>query len=76
MGYGLSADGSVYAEHGHQFANDPYRFEAWPEPFVRAPAAAPPGSSGTWGEALLQDIYDRYESAYPILDNVADEAVA
>ena len=70
-GYWLSADGSVYAEHGHQVANDPYRFEAWPEPFVRAGGAT--RLERTWGEALIQDIYDRHESAYPILDNVAEE---
>src|SRR5262245_47299771 len=34
-GYWLSADGAVYAEHGHQIPGDPYSFTNWPAPFVR-----------------------------------------
>ena len=30
-GYWLSADGAVYAEHGHQLPGDPYAFTAWPD---------------------------------------------
>jgi hypothetical protein len=69
-GYWQSSDGAIYAEHGHQLRGDPFRFESWPEPALR-------GRGGTflprtWGEQLLQGVYDRHEPRYPILDNVVE----
>ena len=70
-GYWLSADGAVYAEHGHQMPGDPYAFTTWPRPFVRGDAGLhlerPPG------ERLAQTLYNDLESRFPILDNFAQE---
>jgi UDP-2,3-diacylglucosamine pyrophosphatase LpxH len=68
-GYWLSADGQIFAEHGHQIGFNPERFDKWPSPFVR--------QSGRehlvrpWGEQVIADFYNRYEQQYPILDNIA-----
>jgi len=72
-GYWLSGDGAIYAEHGHQIAGDPYRFGAWPEPFIQEGGRA--HLERTWAEQLIQGIYNEYESRYPILDNVAMDGV-
>jgi UDP-2,3-diacylglucosamine pyrophosphatase LpxH len=70
-GYWLSANGAVYAEHGHQLPGDPYAFTAWPRPFVRGDAGLhlerPPG------ERLAQTLYNDLERRFPIVDNVAQE---
>lgn len=70
-GYWLSADGAVYAEHGHQMPGDPYAFTEWPRPFVR-------GDDGvhverTSGERVAQRLYNDLEPRFSILDNVAQE---
>jgi hypothetical protein len=67
-GYWASPDGAVYAEHGHQMAGDPFRFSSWPEPLIHEGGRA--HLERTWGEQLLQGVYDRHEPRYPILDNV------
>jgi hypothetical protein len=72
-GYWLSGDGAIYAEHGHQIAGDPYRFGAWPQPFMQEGGRA--HLERTWAEQLIQGIYNQHESRYPILDNVAMEGV-
>ena len=65
----LSADGKLYAEHGHQLDFSADRFDAWPKPFVqlegRTHLARP------WGEQAAQGFYDRLEIDYPVVDNVA-----
>jgi hypothetical protein len=67
-GYWLSADGQVYAEHGHQIGFSAHRFDGWPAPFIRR--------SGTqqlerpWGETLAQKLYGQYEDRFPIVDNI------
>jgi UDP-2,3-diacylglucosamine pyrophosphatase LpxH len=69
-GYWLSADGVVYSDHGHQF-DELNAFPKWPEPFVtvkdRRYLAKP------WGENMVQQFYNQYESVYPIIDNLSDE---
>ena len=69
-GYWRSVDGAIYAEHGHQLAGDPFRFASWPEPVIRGRAGT--YLPRTWGEQLLQGLYDQQEPRYPILDNVVE----
>jgi hypothetical protein len=68
-GYWRSADGQIHAEHGHQIGINANRFDRWPSPFVsrsgREHLARP------WGEQLVQNLINRYEAQYPIVDNVA-----
>src|SRR5439155_9199678 len=68
-GYWLSPDGQVYAEHGHQIGFSAHRFDGWPAPFVSR--SGKQQLARPWGEALAQDLYARYESRFPIIDNVA-----
>ena len=70
-GYWLSADGAIYAEHGHQMPGDPYAFTAWPQPFVRGDDGMRVERSA--GERLAQQLYNDLEPRFPILDNVAQE---
>src|SRR5262249_49655442 len=67
-GYWLSSDGKVYAEHGHQIGFSAHKFEYWPQVIIRRDGrdylARP------WGERTIQDIYNRFEERYPIIDNV------
>ena len=72
-GYWLSSDGSVYVEHGHQIKPDSYRFASWPQPFIRQGGRT--YLERTWGEQLVQGLYDQYEARYPILDNVAEDGI-
>jgi UDP-2,3-diacylglucosamine pyrophosphatase LpxH len=70
-GYWISADGRVYAEHGHQLPGDPYRLASWPTPFVDAAGARRLERSR--GEQLVASIYNEWESQFPIVDNVAQD---
>ena len=70
-GYWLSADGAVYAEHGHQMPGDPYAFTAWPQPFVRSDDGVHLERSA--GERLAQTLYNDLEPRFPILDNFAQD---
>jgi UDP-2,3-diacylglucosamine pyrophosphatase LpxH len=70
-GYWLSADGAVYAEHGHQMPGDPYAFTTWPQPFVRSIDGV--HLERTAGERLAQPLYNDVEPRFPILDNFAQE---
>lgn len=59
----------VYMEHGHEIGRDVNVMKDWPKPFVR--------ENGTtylvrsWGEQFVQDVFDRYERRYPIVDNIS-----
>jgi calcineurin-like phosphoesterase family protein len=70
-GYWLSADGAVYAEHGHQMADDPYALAAWPQPYLRSNGRVHLERSS--GERLVQALYNELETRFPILDNFAQE---
>jgi UDP-2,3-diacylglucosamine pyrophosphatase LpxH len=72
-GYWSSSDGSIYVEHGHQMPSDPYRFASWPEPFLRQGGQT--YLERTWGEQLIQGIYNEHEPRFPILDNIAEEGI-
>ncbi|MEO8502358.1 MAG: hypothetical protein ABI609_00525 [Acidobacteriota bacterium] len=70
-GFWLSGDGKVLAEHGHQIGRDVNGYgNAWPMPFS--------GDNRqylvkTWGEQFVQSYYNRWEEAYPIIDNLDEE---
>jgi hypothetical protein len=72
-GYWSSADGQVYAEHGHQIGWSAHRFERWPSPFVRRDGREQ--LERPWGEAVIQALYNRYEPRYPVIDNVVVSGV-
>lgn len=68
-GYFLSADGRIFAEHGHQIGLDgANQLTGWPKPFI--------DRAGTrylrrpWGEQFMRFFFNRYEDPYPILDNI------
>ena len=67
-----SADGQVYAEHGHQLGWRADRFDAWPEPFVERDGQrhlARPARA-----RAVDAFFDEHEARYPVIDNFADEA--
>lgn len=71
-GYWISADGRVYAEHGHQIGADPNKLEGWPTaPFIY--------HNGTrylrqpWGEQFVQKYYNWYKKVFPVIDNLSEE---
>jgi UDP-2,3-diacylglucosamine pyrophosphatase LpxH len=68
-----SADGRVHVEHGHQLPLSADRFTRWPSPLIanggRTHVERP------WGEHVILPFYDRVESTYPIVDNIAEEGV-
>ncbi|PWT80789.1 MAG: hypothetical protein C5B57_11670, partial [Blastocatellia bacterium] len=68
-GYWLSADGKVYAEHGHQIGSNPHKFEYWPVPSVKR--AGVDYLLRPWGERAVQPLYNKLEERYPIVDNFA-----
>ena len=70
-GYWLSANGLVYAEHGHQIGKEVNCFDLWPRPFVEQEGQN--YLQRPWGEQFVQDYYNQYEHIYPIIDNLANE---
>jgi UDP-2,3-diacylglucosamine pyrophosphatase LpxH len=69
VGYWLSADGQVYAEHGHQIGFSAHRLDQWPSPFVKR--SGPSRLSRSGGERLLAELGATYEPRFPIIDNLA-----
>ncbi|MGJ7609375.1 MULTISPECIES: metallophosphoesterase [unclassified Variovorax] len=69
-GYWLSADGAIYADHGHQF-DDVNKFGKWPSPFVDRDGVS--YLRKPWGENMVQQFYNQYEEVFPIVDNLSDE---
>jgi UDP-2,3-diacylglucosamine pyrophosphatase LpxH len=70
QGYWLSADGQIYADHGHQF-DEVNAFGGWPSPFVERDGTT--YLRKPWGENMVQQFYNRYEHLLPIVDNLSDE---
>ena len=70
-GYWRSADGQLYAEHGHQIGSRADGFENWPSPFIRR--AGREHLVRPWGEQVVQGLFNRLEPRYPVVDNLADE---
>jgi UDP-2,3-diacylglucosamine pyrophosphatase LpxH len=67
----ISPDSAIYAEHGHEIGKEVNRFDGWPHPFV----GRPPHLQRPWGEQFVQHYYNRFESKYPIIDNILSEGV-
>lgn len=70
VGYWLSDDGEIYADHGHQF-DEVNKFPDWPRPFRHS--AGRDHLVRPWGENMVQQFYNQYESVFPIIDNLSDE---
>ncbi len=70
-GYWLSEDGAIYADHGHQF-DEVNKFAGWPRPFKQS--AGRNHLVRPWGENMVQQFYNQYESVFPIIDNLSDES--
>jgi hypothetical protein len=68
-GYWVSADGKLYAEHGHQIGFNLHRFETWPAPFVTIGGVERVTRSP--GELAVQPAYNRLEDRYSTVDNFA-----
>ena len=69
-GFWVSADGQIYAEHGHQIGERANRFAAWPSPFVEY--AGRRHIERPWGEQTVAAFYADHESRFPVIDNLAD----
>ena len=69
-GYWLSADGRIYADHGHQF-DDVNKFAKWPSPFIVTNGVT--YMRKPWGENMVQQFYNQYEEIFPIVDNLSNE---
>jgi UDP-2,3-diacylglucosamine pyrophosphatase LpxH len=67
----ISPDDAIYAEHGHEIGKEVNRFDDWPHPFV----GSPPHLQRPWGEQFVQHYYNKFESKYPIIDNILSEGV-
>ena len=68
-GYWVSADGRLVAEHGHQIGSSAHRFDGWPS--ACSPRQAPRASRAPGASRPCSGLYNRLETAYPIVDNVA-----
>jgi UDP-2,3-diacylglucosamine pyrophosphatase LpxH len=66
----VSPDGRVHVEHGHQLPLSADRFANWPNPFL---VGSETHLERPWGEQVLLPFYDRTETRYPLVDNVAEE---
>jgi len=68
-GFWLSADGQVYAEHGHQIGVDTLnRIAGWPRPFTLHGGVT--YMNRPFGEQFVQEFFTPYELRYPIVDNI------
>ena len=69
-GFWASADGQIYAEHGHQIGTRASRFAAWPSPFIEHTGQR--HIERPWGEQTVAAFYADQESRFPVIDNLAD----
>lgn len=63
-----SPDGAVVVEHGHQIGIDVNGFPRWPE--VSGQDSGQTRMIKTWGESFVQELYNKVEPGYPLIDNV------
>lgn len=68
-----SPDGRVHVEHGHQLPLSADRFSNWPNPLLSRGGQV--HLERPWGEQAVLPFYDRTESRYPVVDNIAEEGV-
>ena len=74
-GYWRSADGRVYAEHGHQIGDDVNQFDGWPEKITEAGFDGKVHIIQPAGEGFVQHFYNQYELQFPTIDNLAEESL-
>jgi hypothetical protein len=70
-GYWISEDDLIYIEHGHQIGREVNKWDTWPSPFLEKDGKR--YLQRPWGEKFVQDYYNRFESRYPIIDNISSE---
>ncbi|HIH36374.1 MAG TPA: hypothetical protein HA232_00485 [Methanocellales archaeon] len=70
-GYWVSEDNLIYIEHGHQIGREVNKWYTWPSPFSEKNGKR--YLQRPWGEKFVQDYYNRYETKYPIIDNISSE---
>jgi UDP-2,3-diacylglucosamine pyrophosphatase LpxH len=68
-----SPDGGVHIEHGHQLPLSADRFSKWPA--VTVSSGGRMHLERPWGEQVILPFYNRVESKYPAVDNIAEEGV-
>ena len=73
LGFWRSADGKIYADHGHAF-DKANRFVGWPDPVVSGPNGRTHLRRPS-GEQFVQEYYNRYEADFPVIDNLASEGL-
>jgi 3',5'-cyclic AMP phosphodiesterase CpdA len=72
-GYWLSPDRLIFTEHGHQIGKDLNRFDHWPTPFIEKDGVR--YLQSPWGEQAVQQMVNKYEMTYPIIDNFLEDSV-
>ena len=65
-------DRRILIEHGHQIGADVNGFKKWPG-VTGKDAAGRLMLIRTWGEKFVQDIFNKEEPTYPIIDNLSPE---
>ena len=81
-GYWLSADGLVFAEHGHQIEGDVNSFDSLPASCLTKDGdVIECGETSetiylqrTWGENFVQNYFNQFEKRFPIIDNISEES--
>jgi metallophosphoesterase superfamily enzyme len=71
QGHWVSADGLIVAAHGHQM-DETNAYKTWPNVFRTVGNTQ--HLERPWGEQFVQVYYNKIESDYPIIDNIAGEA--
>jgi hypothetical protein len=66
----LSKD-RIHIEHGHQLPTSADRFSKWPLPTITVNGRT--HIERPFGEQVILPFYNRVESQYPIVDNIAEE---
>jgi hypothetical protein len=80
-GYWLSADGLIFAEHGHFIPGDVNDYKRFPASCLDTRKNVVGCNGGTggvflqrpWGEQFVQRYYNQYEEKFPIIDNITSE---
>jgi UDP-2,3-diacylglucosamine pyrophosphatase LpxH len=78
-GYWHSADGQIFAEHGHFLENDVNIYDVLPASCLALNnRQASCGQQGVflrrpWGEQFVQRYYNKFEETYQVIDNMTSE---
>jgi len=70
-GVWISKDGLVLVEHGHQIGSDVNKYDSWPN--ILHKFNGKQLLVQTWGENFIQNLFNKKEKEYSILDNLSPE---